>query len=167
LNKKFLVNNQIRAEKVRVVDETGKQLGIFSLEEAIHLAEERHLDLIQMTDRADPPVCKISDFGKLLYEQKKKAKKAKKVGELKEIRISFNISSHDLETKIKQIEKFLGEGKKIRIEMRLRGREKALQEIAKQKMKDFISMIQEKIPLKIERELKKVGQGLTIIISKS
>ncbi len=166
LSKKILVNNQIRAREVRVISEEGKQLGILPIQEALKIAKERGLDLVQVTDRVSPPVCKILNYGKLIYEESKKKRKQKKTGELKAIRISFNISSHDLETKINQAKKFLEKGSKIRIEMRLRGREKSLGKIANQRMEEIVEKIKEYIPIKLEREIKKERSGLTIIISK-
>lgn len=166
MGKKFLVNNQIREEKVRVIDETGKQIGILPLQEALKIAKERRLDLVQITDKTTPPVCKILDYGKFIYEKQKKEKKQKKGGELKSLRIGFNISSHDLETKIRQTRKFLEKGDKIRIEIRLKGREKSLQDMAKERMEKILQKIKELTPIKIEREIKKEKSGLTIIISK-
>lgn len=139
------------------------------LPEALQISRERNLDLIQVTERVDPPVCKIIDYGKYLYSEQKKAKKeakSQKGGHLKQIRISFAISSHDLEVKARQIEKFLKKGEKVRIEMRLRGREKSLQQFAREKMDKFLETIKSLVPIKIERELKKEPRGLTTIISK-
>ena len=169
MQKRILVNNQIRADRVRVIDENGKQLGIFNLREALEKAQEAGLDLIQVTDKVDPPVCKIMDYGKFVYQLSKKEKKArtKKAGELKNIRLGFNISPHDLETRVKSAEKFLKKGYKIRIEMRLRGREKALSEFGKEKIKQFLEILQQSIPIKIERELKKEARGLTMIVTKA
>ena len=153
---------------MRVVDETGKQLGVLPIEEALQSARERSLDLIQVTEKAEPPVCKIMDYGKYLYWQKKKEKEAKhhRTGELKGIRLTFNISDHDLETRVHQAEKFLKEGDKVRIEMRLRGREKAHQDFAREKINKFLDILKASTPVKTERELKKQARGLTMIISK-
>ena len=166
--KKPLVNNQIRAPQVRVIDETGKQLGIVNLEEALRLARECNLDLIQVTERVTPAVCKIGDFGKYLYREEKKEKAIKKHigGEMKGIRLSYNISLHDLEIRAKQAEKFLKKGDKILVELRLRGREKGFSEFAKRKINQFLEILEKLIPIKIERELKREQRGLTIIISK-
>lgn len=164
--KKPLINNQIRSNRLRVIDEAGQQLGVMSLTEALQVSQKRNLDLIQVTEKADPPVCKIMNYGKYLYIQEKKKSKVKKVGILKEIRIGFNISSHDLETKAKQVEKFFKKGNKVRIEMRLRGREKALGEFAKQKINEFLEILKVKIAFKVERELKRKGGTLAMIISK-
>lgn len=168
MQRKPLVNNLIRAREVRLIDETGKQLGVLALEKALQIAKERGFDLIQVTEKLDPPVCKIMDYGKYLYHLKKKEKSAKHhtSNELKSIRLTFGISDHDLETRIRQTEKFLKKGNRIRIEMKLRGRQKALQGFARQKVKKFLEALEKSIPIKTERELKKEPRGLTMIISK-
>lgn len=167
--KKPLVNNQIRAPQVRVIDETGKQLGILSLEDALKQADERNLDLIQVTGKVEPPICKLGDYGKYLYQEEKKERLTHKHkgSELKGIRLSFNISLHDLETRVHQAEKFLKKGNRIRIELRLRGREKAHGDFAKEKINKFLEILQNITPIKIERELKREPRGLTMIISKN
>jgi len=136
------------------------------IEEALKASKERGLDLIQITDKVSPPICKIMDLGKYLYIQEKKKKKSKKSGILKEIRIGFNISPHDLETKANLAEKFLNKGNKLKIDMRLRGREKALKNHATEKINNFLEMIKEKVPIKIEKQLKKKGGNLNVIIYK-
>lgn len=166
MSERVLINNQIRAEKVRVIDEEGKNLGIFSLEEALKIAREKNLDLIQITEKVDPPVCKLMDYGKYLYWLQKKKRGQQKESKVKIIRLGFNISSHDLETKANQVEKFLIKGNKVKIEMLLRGREKGLEIFAKEKILKFIEILKEKIPIKIEGELKKEPKGFTIIIIK-
>jgi translation initiation factor IF-3 len=168
LEKKLLINNQIRASKVRVIDEDGKNLGVFPLEEALKMAKERNLDLIQITDKADPPVCKISDYGKFLYQLKKREKDKKKErgGETKGIRLGFNISDHDMEIRVNQAKEFLEEGNRVQIEMILRGREKLLENFANEKIKRFLEILESKIPIKVEQELKKVPRGFIMIISK-
>lgn len=138
-----------------------------NLEEALSLSRERGLDLIQVTEKAEPPVCRIMDFGKYIYSQEKKERKlSKKSGELKEIRLGFNIAPHDLETKANLAEKFFKEGDKVRIGMRLRGREKAFGNLAKDKINNFLKILEEKIPFKVEKELKMMGGNLSMIISK-
>lgn len=166
--RKPLVNNRIRAPQVRLVDETGKQLGIMSLEKALQIARERNLDLVQVTEKVQPPVCKITDYGKYLYSKEKKERQAKvkRGGELKGIRIGFNTSLHDLETKARLAEKFLKRGDNIRIEMILRGRQRALSEFAKGKIKQFLEILEKRIPIKIERDLQKRGRRLIMIIAK-
>ena len=165
--KQPFINNQIRAREVRLIDETGKQLGVFPLEKALQLAQERNLDLIQVTEKVEPPVCKIGDYGKYLYSLQKKERKLRtKAGELKGVRISFAISPHDLETKAKQAEKFLKKGYKVRVELILKGRQKALGDFAKGKMKQFLEILEKLVPLKIERELKRETRGFIMIITK-
>ena len=167
--KKPLVNRQIRAEEIRVIDETGKQLGVMSLEKALQEVEGRHLDLIQVTEKVTPAVCKIMDYGKYLYQEKKKEKQAvkkQKGGELKGIRLGFNISQHDLEVRARQAEKFLKNGNKVRIEMILRGREKALGNFAREKINKFLEVLQSLVPYKVERELKREPRGFSMIITK-
>jgi translation initiation factor IF-3 len=167
LQKKVLVNHQIKAREVRVVDEEGRQMGVMSLEKALKTARERGLDLVQVTERVSPPVCKIIDFGKYLYQLKKKEKSRKqKVSEVKGIRLRFNTSLHDLETKAKQAKGFLEKGNKIKIEMILRGREKALMNHAREKMNKFLEILSAYIPIEIDQEIKKGSRGLGLIIKK-
>jgi translation initiation factor IF-3 len=169
LFKKPLVNNQIRTPQIRLIDETGKQLGIMPTKEALQVARERSLDLVQVTEKVEPPVCKITNYGKYLYslQKKERAAKIKRASELKGVRLGFNISLHDLETRAHQAEKFLKKGDKVRIEMPLRGREKGLSEFAKGKIKQFLEILEKLVPIKIERELKREMRGLTMIITKN
>ena len=126
-------------------------------------------DLIKITDKVEPPVCKIMDYGKYLYRQSKKERKQKqaKAGELKNIRLTFNISEHDMETRVKTAEKFLEKEYKIRIEMRLRGRERALGNFAREKVNKFLEILKKSVPIKIERELKRQPRGFTMIVAKA
>lgn len=152
-----------------MIDETGEQKGVVLLEKAIQMAQECGLDLVQVTDKADPPVCKIIDHGKYLYSQKKKERKAgknQKIGEMKVIRLGFNISPHDAGVRAKQAEKFLKKGDKVRIEMKLRGRERALGQFAEGKINTFLEILRDLIPIKIEQALKKQPRGLTMIVAK-
>jgi len=168
LLKKPLVNNQIRAARIRLIDEAGKQLGVVNLEEAFRIAQERNLDLIQVTEKVEPPVCKIMDYGKYLYwlQKKEKGTNIKRGGELKGIRLGFNISPHDLETRALQAEKFLKKGDRVRVEMILKGREKGLSEFAKNKINQFLETLEKLTPIKIERELKRETRGFIMIITK-
>jgi translation initiation factor IF-3 len=168
LQNKVLINNFIRSKEVRVIDETGNQLGVMNIFEAIDLAKSKGLDLIQVTEKVEPPVCRIANYGKYLYSLQKKEKKIKKPvgGELKEIRLTFNISPHDMETRAKQAQSFLEEGNKVKINMSLRGREKAMGHFATEKVKLFFEKLNSLIPIKTERELKREPRGFTMIISK-
>ncbi len=165
--KKPSANLRIKATEVRLVDEEGKQLGVVSLEKALKMATERNLDLVQVTEKVVPPVCKITEYGKYLYwlEKKKKTAKQQKGADLKGIRLGFNISDHDLELRARQAEKFLKHGDKIKLELQLRGRQRALQDTARQKIDKFLEVLESLTPIKVERELKKQGRGLTMIIS--
>lgn len=166
MQRKPRVNSQIRLPEVRLIDQNGRQVGIVPTHQALQIAQEQGLDLVEVAAKARPPVCRIMDFGKYFYQRKKKVKhKKQKTSEVKGIRISFKTAQHDLETKAKQAEKFLEAGHKVKIETILRGREKAFQELAKKKIEQFISLIPKEIT--IEQEPKKYPRGLTMIIRKS
>ncbi len=162
------VNYQIRAGEVRVIDETGKQAGVMNIQDALGLARERNLDLIQVTENVEPPVCKIMDYGKYLYHEEKKRRmaKPKRGGELKTIRLTFNISPHDIDVRANQAEKFLKEGNKIMIDMRLIGRQKALRDFAREKVGKFLEALGSRAAYRVERELKNEPRGMTMIIAK-
>lgn len=153
---------------MQVVDETGKSLGTLDTHKAIEIAKERGLDLVEIAPTAKPPVCKIIDFGKYKYQQAKKEQqqksKQKKI-EVKGIRIGLSTSSHDLEYKAKQSGKFLTEGNKVKIEIKLRGREKSRQDLAKEKLNNFLELIS--VEHKIEEEPKKNPIGLIMTIAKA
>lgn len=124
----LMINEQIRDKEVRLVGEGGEQLGIMSSREAMRLAEEAGVDLVKIAPTAKPPVCKLTDYGKFKYEQArrdKEAKKKQKVIEIKEIRLSPNIDTNDLNTKVSAARKFLSKGNKVKMTLRFRGREMA------------------------------------------
>lgn len=128
------INRQIRAHQVLVIDENGVQRGTMSVPEACRLAEESGLDLVEVSPNANPPVCKILDFGRYRYEMEKKSREAKKnqtVVKIKEIRMQPKIEKHDLETKSKAIAEFLQQGNKVKVSIRFRGRELAHPELGK------------------------------------
>lgn len=168
MQKEIYVNNRIRAEQIRLIDETGKQIGVLPLQEALAKAQEKNLDLIQVTDKVVPPVCRIGDYGKYLYQLQKKERHEKKGsgGELKETRLTFNISTHDMETRANQAIKFLTRGDKVRITVRLRGREKALRAFTEEKIRSFLGLLEAKIPVKIEQKLQVEPRGLSMIVTK-
>jgi translation initiation factor IF-3 len=127
-------NEQIKAERVRVIDNNGEMLGVLSLKDAIYKAKSVNLDLVEISPNAEPPVCKIIDYGKYKYEIQKKSsdsKKKQKTVDIKEIKIRPNIGEHDYIIKIKAAIKFLESGNKVKISMRFRGREISKQDIAK------------------------------------
>ncbi len=122
------LNEAIRDKEIRVVTDDGEQLGIMSSAQALKLAEEKSLDLVKIAPQANPPVCKIMDYGKFRFEQSKREKEAKKnqrIVEIKEIRLSLKIDIHDFETKVDHAKKFLASGDKVKVSIRFRGREMA------------------------------------------
>lgn len=130
--KRLRINLQIRAGKVRLIGEEGEQLGVVPSSQALQIAREHELDLVEVAPTASPPVCKIIDYGKYKYEQAKKERKAKKgqkVGLLREVRLRPKIEDHDLQGKIKIARKLLGEGSKVKVRVRFRGRERVYPEM--------------------------------------
>ncbi len=126
--KEFQINEQIRDAQLRVIDEKGQMIGILSGKEALALADERELDLVKVSPDANPPVCKILDYGKFRYEMAKKEKESKKsqtVTQIKEMRTSVRVQDHDLNVKVRSVQKMLSEGDKVKISVRFRGREMA------------------------------------------
>ena len=131
-NKGQRINEMIRVREVRLIDDEGKQLGIVSTQEALRIAKDKDLDLVEVSPNANPPVCKIIDYGKYRFEQEKKlrdSKKNQKVLKLKEIRMQPKIGAGDLDTKAKHIQEFLDEGDKVKVTIRFRGRELAHTEL--------------------------------------
>lgn len=159
------INEDIKVKEVRLIDETGENRGIMSIKEALSLAEEAGLDLIEISPQANPPVCKILDYGKYKYEvqkRKNEAKKNQKIVETKELKLRPMIDTHDYEVKIKQAKKFLSQGNKVKFTMRFKGREaagdmglKVLQNI----LEDLESLI------KIDSEPKMEGRQMIMIVS--
>ncbi len=138
------INERIRAREVRVVDEEGGQLGVMQPFEAMRLARERGLDLVEISPTAEPPVCKITDYGKYLYQQNKKAheqRKSHKGTQLKEVKFRPNTAEHDFQVRKNQIIKFLGEGHKVKAMIFHRGREMAHQEVGRAKMDRLLKEI--------------------------
>ena len=136
----LFINEQIRDKEVRVIGTDGEQLGIMSAKEALRLAEEAGVDLVKIAPTAKPPVCKIVDYGKYKYEltrKEKEAKKKQKVIETKEIRLSPNIDTNDLNTKINAARKFIAKGDKVKVTLRFRGREMAHMASSKHILDDF------------------------------
>jgi translation initiation factor IF-3 len=134
------VNERIRVPRVLVVDEEGNKLGEFLTEDALHLARERGLDLVEVAPMARPPVCRITDFGKLKYEKKKREAEARRnqtVVEIKEIKVRPKTDDHDMDVKERAIRGFLEEGDKVKITVRFRGREIAHREIGEDQCKVF------------------------------
>ena len=136
----LMINEQIRDKEVRLIGEAGQQIGVVSIREAMQMAEEAGLDLVKIAPTANPPVCKIVDYGKYKYEQLRKEKEARKKQhqvEIKEIRLSPNIDTNDLNTKVGSARKFLSKGDKVKVTLRFRGREMAHMNTTKHVLDDF------------------------------
>ena len=134
------INDEINDKEVRLIGDQGEQLGIMSSAEALQIAAEREMDLVKIAPGSNPPVCKIMDYGKFRFEQAKKEKEAKKnqrVIEIKEIRMSPGIGDNDFNTKLKNGQKFLNDGDRVKVSVRFRGREMAHTELGAQLLKDF------------------------------
>ncbi|MBR2671897.1 MAG: translation initiation factor IF-3 [Oscillospiraceae bacterium] len=138
--KEQAVNEQIREKEVRLISSDGEQLGIMSSSDALKIAQEQELDLVLIAPQAKPPVCRIMDYSKFKYAQAKKVKEARKKQktiEIKEIRLSLNIDTHDFETKLSHARRFLSEGNKVKVTIRFRGRERAHPENGEYNMNRF------------------------------
>ncbi len=145
-NKELQINEEIRDKEVRVIDAEGNQLGVLSAKEAFKIALDANLDLVKIAPQAQPPVCKIMDYGKYRFEQAKREKEARKnqkVIEVKETRMSLNIDTNDFNTKVNQTIKFLKAGNKVKISVRFRGREMAHPELGKTLLDRFKDQIAE------------------------
>ncbi len=163
------INNQIRAQELRVIDSENQNLGVLSIKEALELAESKGLDLIEINPNANPPIAKIMDFGKYQYEASKKLKKAKagaKMTETKSIQIKIGTGDHDLELKAKTASKWLKEGHRIKIELFLAGRAKYMDEkFLRERLDRVLHLITE--DYKISDSYKKGPKGLFITIEKA
>jgi len=160
--KKFRVNEQIRVPEVCLIDDSGENRGRISTAEALAMAREAELDLVEVNPKGDAPVVKIMDYGQFRYEQEKKAHKQKvqqKKVELKCVRLSVRISQHDLEMRAEQAEKFLKRGDKLRIELMLKGREKQFPEKGAETIRDFVEYLKTKEGLNIDIESDLTKQG--------
>lgn len=136
----YEINEKIRNRELRIIDADGSQLGIMSAKEAQKIADEKHLDLVKISPDAKPPVCKIMDYSKFKFDQAKKAKEARKkqkIVSIKELRLSPNIDTHDIQVKVKKAKEFLKNGDKVKVSIRFRGRELGHTEGAIDILKDF------------------------------
>jgi len=162
----LFINEQIRDKEVRVVGEDGTQLGVMPTKDAQKLADEAGLDLVKIAPTAKPPVCKIVDYGKYRYEQarrEKEAKKKQKTVEVKEIRLSPNIDTNDLNTKMNAARKFLSKGDKVKVTLRFRGREMAHMANSKHILDDFAANLSDVATL--EKAPKVEGRSMTMFLT--
>ena len=160
------INEEIHDKEVRLIGDQGEQLGIMSVDEALRIATERELDLVKIAPGSNPPVCKIMDYGKFRFEQAKKEKEAKKnqrVIEIKEIRMSPGIDTNDFNTKLKNAQKFLNDGDRVKVSVRFRGREMAHTEIGAVLLKDFASQCAE--IANMDKAPKLEGRNMSMFLS--
>ncbi|MBR5191917.1 MAG: translation initiation factor IF-3 [Clostridia bacterium] len=146
IKKEHQINEEIRDKEVRLIGENGEQLGIVSSKEALSQAEDAGLDLVKISPNAQPPVCKIMNYGKYLFEQTKRAKEVKKnqkVTEIKEVWLSMTIDVGDLNVKAKQAQKFLAQGNKVKVSIRMRGRQMAHSNLGIEVMQKFFEIVKD------------------------
>jgi translation initiation factor IF-3 len=165
---RFRINNRIRAPQVRLIDENGAQLGIVTLREALTIADQRGLDLMEVAPNAVPPVCRIVDYGKFRYEQTKKdreARKNQKQAELKEVRLKPKTDDHDLDVKAKQARKFLLAGDKVKFTVRFRGREIFHPDIGREMLEQMAEDLRDVAT--IEQRPLMEGRALSLLLAPS
>ncbi len=161
-----MINEQIKDKEVRLIGVTGEQLGIMPLREAMRRAQEAELDLVKIAPTAKPPVCKIIDYGKYKYElvrKEKEAKKKQKIVEIKEIRLSPNIDTNDLNTKINAAKKFISKGNKVKITLRFRGREMAHMQKNRHVLDDFAAQLADIAT--VEKMPKLEGRSISMVLT--
>lgn len=166
ISKNFTCNESIKEKEVRVIDSEGNQLGILQTKEALRMADESELDLVMISPNAKPPVCKIMDLGKYIYEQAKKEKEAKKkqkVTVIKEIRCGITIEENDIVIKAKNARKFLLDGDKVKITIRFKGREAALSHLGVKILDNFVSKLEDVCV--VEKPAKQDGRNMTMVLA--
>ena len=162
----LLINEQIRDKEIRLIGEDGEQLGIMSAKDAMKLAKEAELDLVKIAPTAKPPVCKIINYGKYKYElarKEKEAKKKQKVVDIKEVRLSPNIETNDLNTKVNMARKFITKGDKVKVTLRFRGREMAHMNSSKHILDDFAELLADVAV--VEKPAKLEGKSIMMVLT--
>ncbi len=160
------INDEIRDEELRVIGSDGQQLGIMSAKQALDLAEQNNLDLVKIAPQSKPPVCKIMDYGKYRFEQSKREKEARKnqhIVDIKEVRLSLNIDTHDFNTKLNNALKFIKHGDKVKVSIRFRGREMGHPEIGLEIMQRFAEACSEVAV--IEKSAKLEGRNMIMFLA--
>ena len=160
------INEEIRDSEIRLISATGEQLGIMSAAQAQHIADEQGLDLVKISPQATPPVCRLMDYGKFRFEQAKREKEAKKnqhVVEIKEVRMSPGIDVGDFNTKLKNAQKFITDGNRVKVSVRFRGREMAHTDIGRDLLVRFAEAVAEVANL--DKEPKMEGRSMSIFLS--
>ncbi len=160
------INERIRFPQIRVIDTDGGQLGIMLPQEALQLAEEKGLDLVLLSDKADPPVCRIIDYGKYKFEQEKKAREARKkqhTADVKEVKMRYKIEEHDYRVRINQAERFLKDGDKVKATVMFRGREIQHSDLAETLLQRMATDLQE--VAEVQQSPKKEGRNMMMLLS--
>jgi translation initiation factor IF-3 len=167
VNNLYKINEQIKAKEVRLIDHEGAMIGVVSVEEGIRMASEVSLDLVEVSPNANPPVCKITNFGKLKYEIQKKAadaKKKQKVVEVKEVKMTINIGKGDYDTKIRHTKEFVEKGHKVKISIRMKGREITHRDLAEKMMAGILEQTQDFAKAELNPRLE--GMQMVVILVK-
>lgn len=160
------INEEIRIREVRVTGADGESLGIMQTRDALRMAEEQHLDLVEVAPKAKPPVCRIMDFGKYRYEQQKREKEARKkqkVITIKEVKLRPNIEQHDFDVKLKNALRFVQEGNKVKVTIMFRGRELSHPELGKELLEKLADQLKDMVS--VERTAKLEGKNMTMILA--
>ena len=164
--KRLRINHQVRAPEVQVIDANGKSLGIMPTYEALRLADEQDLDLFEVGPQAKPPLIKLMDYGKYLYQKEKKDRGQKSgksaAQEVKTVKIGFRTESHDLKVRAAQADKFLAKSHRVRIELTLRGREKEKADFGRRKLEEFLKLISQ--PFAVDDPIKRFPRGLGLLV---
>lgn len=169
--KEFRINERIFAHELMVIDENGTSLGLLDRDQAMEMANERGLDLVEVSPKAQPPIAKFMNYGSFKYQKEKMEKKARaknKTAEIKTIKISTNIGDHDLDIRSGQAVRFLGDGDKVRIELQLRGREHQHADLAKNSIKEAVDAIATKFTsgkIKYEQPVQQLGSKISAVIA--
>jgi translation initiation factor IF-3 len=161
-----LTNEQIRFPKIRVIDPDGAQLGLLSPREALQIAEEKELDLVLLSDKADPPVCRIMDYGKYKFEQEKKAREARKkqhTADVKEVKMRYKIEEHDYKVRVNQAQRFLKDGDKVKATVMFRGREIQHSDLAETLLKRMATDLEQ--VGEVQQAPKKEGKNMMMLIA--
>ncbi len=161
-----MINERIRFPKIRLIDTDGKQLGILSPREALRMAEEKDLDLVLVSDKADPPVCRIMDYGKFKFEQEKKAREARKkqhTAEVKEVKMRYNIGEHDYNVRLRSAQQFVADGDKVKATVMFKGREIQHTNLAEDLLRRLAKDLEPVAEL--QQAPKKEGKNMTMILA--
>ncbi|MBN1483273.1 MAG: translation initiation factor IF-3 [Chloroflexia bacterium] len=166
MSDRLAINTKIRAREVLLIGADGKRIGVIPLQEALRVAAAEGLDLVQVNPVADPPVCKLMDYGKYRYEQTKReraARKRQRTVEIKEVRLRPKIGDHDLQVKVRAARRFLEEGNRVKVTLRFRGRERSHTDIAEELLNEFAGMLED--VAQVEQKPQTAGRDMTMLLA--